>query len=103
MADTFDYLSDIVEDNAGAYAAFGGLAALKNQRDQVNKLADLQKAQAQAAKTEKERLAVEQRRLELEKARFEEERATREATKSLRRLLAEVGSELDRIIRHYSV
>jgi hypothetical protein len=103
MSDWFENFSDNIENNAGAYAALGGLAALNNQRAQTNKLAALQRAQQQSAKTEKERLAVEQRRLELEKARFEEERATREATKSLRRLMAEVGSELDRINRQYSV
>ena len=61
MSEWFENFSDNIEDNAGAYAALGGLVALNNQRAQINKLAELQKAQARAAKTEQER---EQIRLE---------------------------------------
>lgn len=97
MSDFFENWSDTIEDNAGAYAAIGGLAALSNQRAQTNKLAELQRGQAAAAKTEQQRLAIEQQRLELEKARFEEQKAIAEAVKSLRRLMAETGSTIERI------
>jgi membrane-bound lytic murein transglycosylase B len=103
MTDWLENFSDNIEKNAGAYAALGGLAALNNQRQQINKLAELQKAQAQAANTEQDRLAVEQQRLELEKARIEEERATAAAVKQLRRLMADTGSVLNRIEAKYSV
>jgi hypothetical protein len=103
MSDWFENFSDNIEDNAGAYAALGGLAALNNQRAQINKLAELQKAQAQAAKTEQDRLALEQQRLELEKSRIEEEKATATAVKSLRRLMADAGSTLERIASKHSI
>jgi hypothetical protein len=97
MNDFFDSLNDSIKDDAGMLGAMGGLAALNNQRAQVNKLAALQKGQAQAAKTEQHRLQIEKQRLELEEARFAEQKAEMAAIKGLRRIMAEVGSDLDRI------
>jgi xanthine dehydrogenase iron-sulfur cluster and FAD-binding subunit A len=102
MSDWFDF-PDHIENNAGAYAALGGLAALRNQRAQINKLAALQNAQAQSAKTEKERLAVERRRLKLEEARMQDEKATAAAVKAIRRLMVEIDRDINRISVKYSI
>ena len=42
MSDFFEDFSDEVEDNAGGYAALGGLAALNNQRASLKKLSGIQ-------------------------------------------------------------
>jgi hypothetical protein len=42
MTDFFESFSDEIEENAGAYAAIGGLAALKGQQAQRKKLSDIE-------------------------------------------------------------
>ena len=55
MSDFFENFSDEIEDNAGAYAALGGLAALKNQNAQKVAIDEVKKQLAKIeGKNEKE-------------------------------------------------
>ena len=101
MSDFFEDFSDEVEDNAGGYAALGGLAALNNQRASLKKLSGIQeqleKAQAASAKTEEERLAIEKQRFALQQAQIEEQKFTAESVKELRILMADSDTLLEQM------
>ena len=101
MSDWFEKFSDNVEDNAGAFAAIGGMAHLKNQSAQRNelkkqrKLLQEQLASAKAAeRSEKERLEIEQKRFELEQKEKDIRDKKDLAIKGMRKLMATVSKEL---------
>jgi hypothetical protein len=101
MSDFFENFSDGIEDNAGGFAALGGLAALNNQRASLKKLSGIQeqleKAQAASAKTEEERLAIEKQRFALQQAQIEEQKFTAESVKELRILMADSDTLLEQM------
>ncbi|MDC0280609.1 hypothetical protein OAL03_03535 [Akkermansiaceae bacterium] len=103
MSDFFEKFSDRIEDDAGGFAAMGGLAALSNQRASLKKLSGIQeqleKSQAASAKTEKERLAIEKQRLKLQQAQIEEQKFTAESVKELRILMADADTLFERMSR----
>ena len=101
MSDFFENFSDGIEDNAGGFAALGGLAALSNQQASLKKLSGIQeqleKAQAASAKTEEERLAIEKQRFALQQAQIEEQKFTAESVKELRILMADSDTLLEKM------
>lgn len=62
MSDLFEKFSDEIEENAGAYAALGGAAAIMGQQAQRKKLAAIE-AQLQMAETRVEKEALIKRQL----------------------------------------
>lgn len=62
MTDFFESFSDEIEENAGAYAALGGLAVLKGQQAQRKKLSDIEE-ELKRAKTEAQKIAQLKRKL----------------------------------------
>lgn len=97
MTDLFESFSDSIEENAGAYAALGGLAALRGQEAQKQKLDEIKNANEKANKIEMERLNIERKRFAIEKARIHDQKSAEQSIKALRRLMVDVGSDLRNI------
>jgi hypothetical protein len=106
MSDLFGDFSDRIEDNAGAYAALGGMAHLRNQNAQRNELRkqrallEDQLASAKAAeRTEKERLEIEKKRFEIEQKERDLSQKKAESVKEMRKVMSRVSAELEEMNR----
>ena len=106
MSDWFGDFSDRIEDNAGAYAALGGMAHLRNQNAQRNELRkqrallEDQLASAKAAeRTEKERLEIEKQRFEIEQKERDLRQKKAESVKEMRKVMSRVSTELEEMNR----
>ena len=106
MSDWFGHFSDRIEDNAGAYAALGGMAHLRNQNAQRNELRkqrallEDQLASAEAAeRTEKERLDIEKKRFEIEQKERDLRQKKAESVKEMRKVMSRVSTELEEMNR----
>ena len=103
MTDFFENFSDSIEENAGAYAALGGLAALRGQNAQNQKLDEIKKTNEKANKIELERLELERKRLAIEKARVNDQKSLEQSIKSLRKLMVDVDSELRYVRKKFPI
>jgi len=109
MSEWFENFSDRIEDDAGALAALGGMAHLRNQSAQRNELIkqkELLKEQLASAKaaerTEKERLEIEKKRFELEQKERDLRQQKAESVKRMRKLMASMSHDLDDLVEKFS-
>lgn len=94
-----NYLESALEQNRNTNQAVYALAASSQRQAQLRALEAQREAQAQMVATEQARLEIERQRLALETARIEAAKVDAEAVKVLRRLLADVGAEIETIRR----
>jgi len=104
MSDWFENFSDRIEDDAGALAALGGMAHLRNQSSQRNELVkqrELLKEQLASAKaterTEKERLEIEKKRFELEQKERDLRLQKEQAIREMRKAMSGISHELNKL------
>lgn len=104
MSEWFENFSDGIESDAGALAAMGGLAHLKNQNAQRNELLKQrellqeQLASTKAAeRTEKQRLEIEQKRFELEQKERNLLQQKASSVKTTRKVMSSISFELDQL------
>ena len=108
-----NHLESALEENRNTNQMLFALAASGQRQAQLRSLeaqrqAQLQsieaqrQAQTQLVATEQGRLELERQRLALETSRVEAAQAEAQAVKLLRRLLADVGSDLEMIRRNSS-
>lgn len=101
MDDFFDNVNDHIKDDAGLLGAAGALQGLRNQGRQLGKLDEIKEAHEKSSKIEQERLNLELKRFALEKAKIDDQKEAEQSIKALRRLMADVGSELEHIRAKY--
>lgn len=92
-------LEQALEENRNTNQMLYALTASSQRQAQLRAMEAQREVQAKVAATEQARLEIERQRLALETARMEAAKAEAEAVKVLRRILAEVGSDLEAIRR----
>jgi hypothetical protein len=92
-----NFLEQALEQNKNTNAALYGYASLRQRQAQQQELQELSALQRETAKTESERLAIEKKRLKLELDRAAQAKSDAQSTKQLRRMMADLGSDLDKI------
>ena len=93
-----NHLESALEENRNTHQMLFALAASGQRQAQLRSLEAQRQAQTQLVATEQGRLELERQRLALETSRVE----AAQAVKLLRRLLADVGSDLEMIRRNSS-
>ncbi len=112
--------NDILNDNAGYYAALGGLAGLSQRNrlldtqnrqiqqqaqqhaEQSRQIAALAARAARVEAVESQRLEIEERRLEFETKRASDEQERREEIREMRRCLSKLITELEALPRVFA-
>lgn len=97
-----DRFEDALGDRRNTNQMLYALAASSQRQAQLRSLEAQRQAQTQLVATEQGRLELERQRLALETSRVEAAQAEAQAVKLLRRLLADVGSDLEMIRRNSS-
>jgi len=97
-----NHLESALEENRNTNQMLFALAASGQRQAQLRSLEAQRAAQTQLVATEQGRLELERQRLALETSRVEAAQAEAQAVKLLRRLLADVGSDLEMIRRNSS-
>lgn len=99
MSDFSDNLESALEHRHNTNQALFALAASSQRQAQLRALEAQRAEQARRAATEEARLELERQRFALDNARVEAAKAEAEAVKVLRRVLADVGADLETIRR----
>lgn len=94
-----NFLESALEQNRNTNQMYYALAATSQRQAQLRALEAQRVEQARMAATEEARLDLERQRLALETARIEAAKAEAQAVKVLRRVLADVGADLETIRR----
>ena len=109
MSEWFEDFSDNIEENAGYYAAAGGMMHLRNQdaqKKELQKQRRILEQQARDAKaqaqTEKERLAIEKKRFDLEQKEKKAQVLKTDRIKDLRKQMAQISSDIGVIEEKFS-